>query len=379
VQFFNWFHPMKKNILSLAAFLTVPAALCAATVNVEHNNNPGGLRAAVIAANPGDVINVGPGTYWSIISSNKTITIKSTHGAAATIIDGGNTNRCATLALTVNENNTVLAGFTLTNGNATTGNMNQWDNSGGGVLGGTLDRCILTHNTANDLGGGACGAVLNNCLLTRNTANNGGGAAFGVLNNCTVSDNTAEDSGGGVFGIINMGPFSNPVVVNNSIVWGNTPDNDYNASISNSFTNDPFFAGGGDYRLQPNSPCIGMGNIAGVVGALDLDGRPRTTQGKVDMGAYEFGAAQGILDALRITDILLGGVDGGLREIILPFHYDGTITGVALGVRVWSELGGAYYVEEDVGVDDNGDGSAVMTFHIDAEMPGAFFRIESLE
>jgi len=45
---------------------------------------------------------------------------------------------------------------------------------------------------------------------------------------------------------------------------------------------------GGNLRLQSNSPCINTGTNAYVVGATDLDGRPRVVSGTVDMGAYEF-------------------------------------------------------------------------------------------
>ena len=61
---------------------------------------------------------------------------------------------------------------------------------------------------------------------------------------------------------------------------------------------DPLFvaAGSGDYRLQPDSPCIDIGlNDAVPTGVTtDLDGNPRIVDGNdddigtVDMGAYEY-------------------------------------------------------------------------------------------
>lgn len=44
-----------------------------------------------------------------------------------------------------------------------------------------------------------------------------------------------------------------------------------------------------DFHLRNSSPAIGSGANLGeaVIGATDLDGRPRTTDGKVDMGCYQ--------------------------------------------------------------------------------------------
>ena len=44
-----------------------------------------------------------------------------------------------------------------------------------------------------------------------------------------------------------------------------------------------------DFHLQSGSPAIGSGTNLGqaVIGATDLDGSPRTTDGKIDMGCYQ--------------------------------------------------------------------------------------------
>lgn len=63
---------------------------------------------------------------------------------------------------------------------------------------------------------------------------------------------------------------------------------------------DPCFvdAGGGDFRLSSDSPCIDAGdNSEPNLGATDMDGHPRIIDGDcndaevVDMGAYEFNYA----------------------------------------------------------------------------------------
>lgn len=179
-------------------------------------NALGSIQQAVIAANPGDTVVVTNGTYYeTIISSNKTITIRSQNGYAATIIDAGHTGRVATLAHDEGQTNTILIGFTLQNGSS---------DVGAGVYGGTVIDSLLMGNEASIMGGGAAfsslygtqikfntasnapglgGAVykgyLNDCTLQYNSARLGGGAANSVLTNCVVTSNDAVADGGGAY------------------------------------------------------------------------------------------------------------------------------------------------------------------------------------
>ena len=271
------------------------------------------LQVAVTNSLVDDLIAVNDGVYAPIDTDNKRITIESANGAAVTIIDGNGTDRCATMGTTTAHTNTVLNGFTLTNGsvggagggsaygtlNNCTLSGNTADTHGGGSFGGTLNNCTLSNNSAGANGGGSRDSTLNNCTLSGNTANYGGGSFGGTLNNCTLSGNTAFISGGG--GGIRGG------TLNNCIVWGNTYDgggteNYYNSTLSHSNTYpppsegdgnisvDPLFvdATNGDYRLQAGSLCIDAGNNDYVTTATDLDGNPRIVNDTVDMGAYEF-------------------------------------------------------------------------------------------
>jgi len=111
---------------------------------------------------------------------------------------------------------------------------------------------------------------------------------------------------------------TNNFTLKNSIIYGNTTgisvDNGggtYNQNITyslvqgetstangnlNSNTTNPQFvilpipavvpSTGGDFRLKDSSPCINVGDDAGV-SPLDLDRNPRPRGGKTDMGAYE--------------------------------------------------------------------------------------------
>ena len=52
----------------------------------------------------------------------------------------------------------------------------------------------------------------------------------------------------------------------------------------------PRFASATDFRQATGSPTIDNGRVAGLLGALDLDGTPRTFGAKPDIGAYEWAA-----------------------------------------------------------------------------------------
>ncbi|MCL1920606.1 MAG: hypothetical protein FWG50_05935 [Kiritimatiellaeota bacterium] len=327
---------------------------------------------------------VEPGTYWPISTGNKAIRIESTGGASVTFIDGGFTNRCATLGTLSTHTNTVLEGFTLTTGNAFPAAISQ--NYGGGAICGTLVNCTLTLNDAvygggayrstlinctlvlnyASYGGGAHRCALVNCALTNNDAlSNGGGSSYGTLDNCTLTANTAYYGGGafgGAFGGALDGTLTNCLLwgneaagagggahggtlvnctlsgnealshgggssygtLNNCIVWGNnvisgTYSNHFNSTFNFSCAApmpvDPYDGGGniaqnplfvgGDFRLQPASPCIGKGDDQYATWDFDLDGNPRIHGDAVDMGAYEYTprpAAIFYVNELRLND-----------------------------------------------------------------------------
>ena len=205
---------------------------------------------------------------------------------------------------------------------------------GGGVYGGTLWNCIVSNNLATAYGdqyhrplaqgGGTYGANLRNCLVAGNEANSrfawvdgditaGGGVSGGSLVNCTVAGNIASLDYLEAFGRL-MGSGCNGSEVRNSIVYGNICyyskeswgwsglllDDVSGGSVSFScapdistdngnLTSAPQFAENeaDHYRLQTNSPCVDAGNNAYVQGTADLDGNPRISGARADMGAYE--------------------------------------------------------------------------------------------
>ncbi len=165
----------------------------------------------------------------------------------------------------------------------------------GGTSSGKLNRCTLIGNSAKLSGGGAHLAYLTNCALIANTAKSGGGADSGWLNNCTVVGNWATNTGGGAYSSF----------LYNSVLYYNTA-----ASFANSFagtlnyccttpapssgggniTNEPLFVNysATNLHLQASSPCINAGRNAYALASTDLDGSPRISGARVDLGASEF-------------------------------------------------------------------------------------------
>jgi hypothetical protein len=200
------------------------------------------------------------------------------------------------------------------------------DAYGGGACYCTLNNCTLSGNSAGGetgvgvygFGGGAAYCTLNNCTLNGNAARGsddnssfsfglGGGAYNCTLNNCTLSGNLVAGDyaysgdpydglqfaeGGGAYN----STLSNCIFYFNTN-WYYRDDaggvDDYVGSIANhcwASPSNPLFVdyAGGNFRLQPNSPCINAGDNSYVTSATDLDGNPRLSGGTVDIGAYEY-------------------------------------------------------------------------------------------
>ncbi len=255
------------------------------------------IQEAVDIADPGDVILVADGVYEPFVTENKAISIVSLNGYTRTFIDGAGYARCATLGYEASHQDTILDGFTLFDGNASTSAVSVLWNCGGGVCCGTVLNCRVVNCIA-EKGGAAYYGFLENCLLDWNEATNaGGGSYYGIRLNCTIVDNYAKNSGGGTY----------EGDTYNSIVWGNVRgtssyvlENYYGGEFYFSNTT-PAVSGDGnisqypcfrdwenrDYRLALDSPCEDVGYTFSFAEAIDLLGNPRVRGDSVDMGAYE--------------------------------------------------------------------------------------------
>ncbi len=310
------------NIVSTMAAATPPPAPpecfvpahCPAMV-VPHDVPT--IQAAIEAvADPGTVA-VFPGTYFeSIDLGTKTLSIRSTGGADATIINGAGGSAPVVTCAGGQGPQTWIDGFAIRGGASAAGGGMLVENSSP-----TISNCVLTSNSAGAGGGmalGNSGALVVQCLFTDNTASgDGGGAAVTGPSapsfvNCTFSGNSAGD-GGAVADLAGAG-------LTNCILSGNSPDELIGGSVSYSLvsggapgtanvTGDPLFidAAAGDYRLSGGSPAIDAGLNSAIAGLAseDLGGEPRFQNDPatadcaqspggcgqapvVDLGAFEF-------------------------------------------------------------------------------------------
>ena len=247
------------------------------------------LDAVEIALTGGKVF-VTNGHYLldSQIDVDKDLLIQSVTGPENTIIDGNNSNRCFILY----NHNTMVSGFTITNGNAKNedgGGIHCSDATpvikncvisgniahlyGGGIYRGTIYNCKINENYA-EYGGGVCYGMVNNSLVFRNSARYGGGICEGTNNNCTIIENSAIDYGGGAF----AGVFNNSIAYYNSAP---SAQNRYHSTFNYCCTTPDSIEGTGNIvgppmlisasHIATNSPCISAGSINYTSG-VDLDG-----------------------------------------------------------------------------------------------------------
>ena len=183
---------------------------------------------------------------------------------------------------------------------------------------GLIDRCRIVGNVSSGTGsycGGIniAGGTVRNTLIAGNSA-----AAFGgvrmetgaVLENCTVVGNVTQKGYKGSNYNAGINTVNENTVVN-CISWGNVTCGDVSERMANvngaeenfsncafpanfganCVTNPPRFLGrpGREYDLQSSSPCRNAGALRDWMdsGALDLLHRPRLSNRRPDIGAFE--------------------------------------------------------------------------------------------
>ena len=249
------------------------------------------IQDAVDAATNGDLILVTNGIYQAggRLTSDGTInrvavtnamTLRSINGPALTSIDGGHAMRCVYAT-----SGAVVAGFTLTNGNAgngggafsgTVSNCVLTGNSavyGGGAYSSTLDNCVLASNSASGWGGGVYSATLLGCTLSNNSAPFGGGSYSSALTNCTLSGNFAVAIGGGAMhgALYNCTLSSNICGGNSSCAGGNcySGGGAFQATLTDCTLSGNSATNGGGAALSTLNNCTLNNNWASVGGGVE--------------------------------------------------------------------------------------------------------------
>jgi len=229
----------------LAIFALVSTAQ-GATIHVPADQPT--IQDGIDAAVNGDTVLVAPGTYVENIDfKGKAITVKSKLGPKVTVIDGGNPldPDYGSCVLFVNGEgvDSVLDGFTLTNGTGTLRIYSYTDYFGGGILcdgsSPTITNNIITGNILkeNDPNGNPRGAgifcnaggltqISNNIITFNKTyghSGDGGGLCFTptnpqILSNNVIAFNHAKGTGGGIRSYCDL-------LIVNCVIYGNTANN----------------------------------------------------------------------------------------------------------------------------------------------------------
>jgi len=193
-----------------------------------YNNDTGigydTIQEAIDDAQSGHTIIVSSGTYYENIEfDNKKITVQSSDPSdpavvAATIIDGGGSGSVVHF---LNGDTSILAGFTIQNGDA---------RDGGGIFIGNYCAPTIANNTiTNNIAefGGGIGAARSAATITGNIitgnyatdyfASGGGIYVFKCLSTLTINGNTIQDNTAGYGGGICVDNNSTPTITNNTV------------------------------------------------------------------------------------------------------------------------------------------------------------------
>lgn len=285
---------------------------------------------------PVGVAKTTPAGGGTVVVSNGTYTLTSTLVVSnVTVVSlSGYTNTFVRSTFRTHSPQFVLRGGAVIDGFT----MREYDGAAGvGVAtieNGTLQNCYIRGGTGTGtIGGGFDGyygavelngvnARARNCVITKHRgrfsvvyiSTNGG-----TMDNCTIYSNTVYELGydlpGGNWYSAGVSFRTVNSAVRNCILYNNVHTNgttlNYSRNVNASYaldyscttpipvggdgivTNPPAFvnAATGDFRLLADSPCVNWGdNLAWAIlpTAVDLDGKPRKSGVRVDMGAYEF-------------------------------------------------------------------------------------------
>jgi YD repeat-containing protein len=189
-----------------------------APITIQVPGDQPTIQAAINAANNGDTVLVADGTYVENINfTGKAITVTSANGPASTTIDGGGVDSVVTFKTGENANS-LLTGFTITNGFSNFSKPNFGD--GGGVFIGNASPTVTNNVITTNQGCAGAGISLSfgGPLIQGNTISNNsqagcsggtGGGGIGVRGGApgariignVIANNSMTGSGVGGGGI----------------------------------------------------------------------------------------------------------------------------------------------------------------------------------
>ncbi|MDE0958069.1 MAG: right-handed parallel beta-helix repeat-containing protein [Planctomycetota bacterium] len=371
------FHSRFVLTMSLMFSLSLlhPNSLYAADLHVPDQFST--IQGAIDSSNLLDTVLVAPGTYFENLTfAGKSITLRSTGGAAQTIINGSSLTRGpgdgSVLVFEQGESPlAVIDGFTLTAGigKVITDATGTFSRGGGILISGsspTLVNCTFDSNTAQ-LGAGlhASGSVALNLFGLTFTGNNGleGAGAYlhdvgaVIINGCSFTGNNAQTAGGGLTldGCTGADVLNSTFDNNNSLIGGGIDAKTTSTQIFDcSFTNNEATLIGGAVTLfqSPSNivSCELFDNVAGHGAAIGIDGSSVILQRSVI--ANNFATSQGgaIASTLNSSSINLNHMTlannnalQGSGGIYLPIDPNGTAisTVIASHSIFWNPAGTA--------------------------------------
>ena len=293
---------MKRLILLLPAVLLV---VCVSVVQADTIHVPADyelIQVAIYFSEDGDTVLVADGIYRGEYNRDidfigKAIVVMSENGPLNCVIDCEGIGR-GFVIYNGEDSNSVIQGFTITNGNASIGGGIYCDYHSSSTI---IVNTIFGNEVNPPWGGGIFCSQSSSPTITGNTIS-GNSATWGGGIYCSSSSPTIENNtitlnnayqGGGIY-CNNSSP-----TITNTILWNDSPEEIYVAgsgtpvvtysNIQGSWQGegniyeDPMFLQPDtllytDYRLLWGSPCIDIGDPT----LFDPDGT------RSDMGAYYF-------------------------------------------------------------------------------------------
>jgi len=348
----HMFPSHRTGALALAlAMVAAPSAWATQTLHVPAQFST--IQAAVDAAQAGDTVLVGDGTYTGngnrdINFVGKQIVVRSENGPQSTTIDAGGTSAEPYRGFVFSNDegrSSIVEGFTITGGATLPGAVADQFNGGAIIIRSaspTIRDCHFIGNSSGCWGGAIysgdtgesankASPLIENCLFANNFTDDDGGGFFTwsfssqnaeptIIRNSVFINNGAAVTGGAItdFGGSNL-VLENITVVGNTALFGSGL-NVGNVTISNSILWDN--AGSDDLQVWGNSTISYSNVMGGAPGLGNLDIDPgfaadgyHLLPGSPMVGAGTFSSTEAQLDIDGQPRLLGGRVDIGADEL----------------------------------------------------------------